>query len=306
MSTFCEHRSIIMGSRDRAVLTDKGEYKMRQVKWVWASILFIVGVVGMPTYAGPAQEDVELRVLELIPKTGTISASEPLVAKLQARNLTTRKGSIGDINDLNFRVVVYDRSGKLVGATPIKPLPSDMLQFGREFSPGQARVTWVALSAFYQFTKPGDYVVHVQMLNLDQARAVRVETVTRVLVLPFNAARLRARCEEIFSPLRSFSKQRSIPTGLSSFPMLTRLEALYSIRNDAVLPYMSLIAREWKDSSEIWPAVLAIRRVGSRKSNQLLIELTKRDDRAGLAARQALKLPQWRIDEPDETRDTWQ
>jgi hypothetical protein len=64
-----------------------------------------------------------------------------------------------------------------------------------------------------------------------------------------------------------------------------RRKALYTIRHDAVLPYLSLIARDWADTSEQWPAMMAIRRIGSPRSEELFSTLTARDDEVGRAAR---------------------
>ena len=67
--------------------------------------------------------------------------------------------------------------------------------------------------------------------------------------------------------------------------MALRLKALYAVRHDAVLPYLSLIARDWADTSEQWPAMMAIRRIGSPRSEELFGTLTSRRDEVGRVAR---------------------
>jgi len=72
-----------------------------------------------------------------------------------------------------------------------------------------------------------------------------------------------------------------IPSPPDPFPAVLRLTALYSIHHDAALPYLTLIAREWKD----WYAMMAIRRLGSPAAEEAFRALTSRNDDIGRRAR---------------------
>ena len=255
----------------------------------------------LPREARPG--DVFLSVVSLLPQDGTISAHEPLVAHIKLTNLTTE-----ELKFLHYsmRLEVYDSNGRLVGATPRWPLPGDLLVGVLRIPAGGSLTRWVVLSALYQFRKPGDYTVRVQQLIPSEGLPVLAEAATQVRVLPFDGPRLRARCEEIFAPWRSFGRTRArIPRNPSAFPMRTRLQAIYSIRHDAVLPYLSLIAREWVGTSENWPATVSIRRIGSKRSEELFSTLTARRDKVGKVARMVAKE---RLGEVDDwyVGDEWQ
>lgn len=254
-----------------------------------AAVVLMIGFtasrayVGMPPHAKPG--DVGLNVITLLPNDGTISAREPLIVRLQLTNLRKKNLSIGVGGGLNTRVVLYNKSCKLVGATPIEPVSMDYLVSSFPLAPGEKRFRWVVLSALHQFNKPGEYTVRMQMLEPDAGRGVLAEAEMPVRVLPYNAARLQARCKEIFHPLRS------LPQNLKSFPIQTRLQALYSVKDNAVLPYLSLIAREWDGSSEQWPAMMCIRELKTAQSKTLFKTLTARRDHAGKVARNVEKAP---------------
>jgi hypothetical protein len=91
---------------------------------------------------------------------------------------------------------------------------------------------------------------------------------------------LQQQCAAIFAPVHA---QRD-PT---DFPSRARRQALYYVRDDAVLPYIN-----WLISHGQAPdACVALRRIGSKRSLELLSNLTKRTDAIGLTARQSLQRP---------------
>lgn len=238
----------------------------------------------------------ELKVVELLPRDGVISANEPLVAKMQLTNTTKEEMDVNIGASLSDRVEVYGKSGELVGATPLEPLAGSELSSGFRLAPGESRVRWVVLSALYQFDVPGDYTLRIQMLNVDETRTVLTETKSHVRVLPFDHDRLAERCKEIYAPLSAFPT-KGVPNNLDSFPMRTRLQALYSVHNDAVLPYLSLLATEWDNTSEQWPAMKSISRIDSPAAKALYDSLTGRTGHVAEVARSAANV---RDSYPDE------
>ena len=167
-----------------------------------------------PPEAGPG--DMSLSVLSLVPEDGEISAHEPLIARLK---LTNRTAEELKFLDYSMRLEVYDPNGQLVGATPRRPLPLDRVVGVRRLPAGGALTRWVVLSALHSFRKPGVCTVRVQQLIPSEGLPVLAEASTQVRVLPFDGPRLRARCEELFAPWRSFGATRVIPRNPDAFPI---------------------------------------------------------------------------------------
>ena len=140
----------------------------------------------------------------------------------------------------------------------------------------------LVLTGLYQFQKPGEYSVRVQQFGeFERGFPVLAEDTASVRVLPFDASRLGARCEELFRPLRTHSSSRT------DIPQQVRVAALYSVRSDLVLPYLDWMAREFASRY----ACRAIRRVGTTRAERLLNALAARRDKVGEAARKAMKMP---------------
>lgn len=220
--------------------------------------------------------------LEVLPREGTITAGEPLLARIKVTNLSGE--------DLDFcptaggasttYLEVRDDKDQVVAATPRPRLREGGLRFPRHLSPGKC-LTWVwVLTALYEFEKPGLYTVCAQQLELEEGLPVIAEAAESVRVLPFDASRLEARCEEIFGPLRKRSWPRT------DLPMDVRLKALYSVRNEVVLPYLEWLARE--EGAKY--ACRAMLRMGTEKAKNIVNALAVRQDSGGEAARAAMKM----------------
>jgi hypothetical protein len=136
------------------------------------------------------------------------------------------------------------------------------------------------ITGLYQFREPGEYTVLAQQLELSPQFPVLAEDRGRVKVLPFDSSRLERRCEELFGALRKGTSDRT------DLPMGARTKALYSVGHDAVLPYLDWMARTWQDRY----AVRSMLRIGTERAMKLVNALAARKDRAGEAARQALKM----------------
>ena len=226
---------------------------------------------------------VELGVT-LLAKDGTITADEPLLARLEVRNVSRDDVEVRFSNQTGSAVYwqVRDSEGILLAATP-RPRPREGGLGGRRFiKAGKTDSNIWIISALHRFQKPGAYDIQVQLLDLaDEDLSVMVQDTISVRVLPFDASRLEARCEEIFQPMR---KGGCSKTGI---PLGVRATVLYSVRHDVVLPYLDWMARKWADQY----ACRAMRRIGTPEARALINVLAARDDKAGEAARKALAIP---------------
>lgn len=219
--------------------------------------------------------DLALRV-SLIPKSGVITAREPLLAQVDIRNSSKEAVEL-ESSDLTTRVEIYYGSGKLVAATPKPVIPYDFRSGVKTLRPGESWTRVLVISGLYEFRKPGAYVVRVQRLKLGRPPSefqVLAEGFAGVRVLPFDAARLKARCEELFHPVR-----------VGEYIDMPEVLLLCSIRHEMVLPYLNWIARNY----DPFRGCQAIRRVGTKEANKLLGVLANEKGRLGRTARDAQK-----------------
>ncbi len=225
--------------------------------------------------------------LELLTRDGTISAGEPLLGRIQRTNQSGQHihlllgSSRGKITYLTVR----DGDGELVAAMPRATcLPQIMCPQeylgGMSWRPGENRSEVWVITGWYQFQEAGEYTVHVQLLDrAKEGLPVISEDRASVRVTPFDGSRLEARCDEIFQPLRKGMSSRT------DVPMVARVKALYSVRNDIVLPYLDWIARQWPNPY----TCDAIRRIGTERAEKLLDALAAREDRVGKEVRKGAK-----------------
>jgi hypothetical protein len=211
-----------------------------------------------------------------LPDNETITAYEPLLARVEIRNVTQEAVEVEVSGGLTARVQVRDADGNLVGITPRPVLPADFICTSFELKPGESKSRTMVISASCAFDEAGEYTVRVQRLALLRYSPVIAEGSCTVEVLPFNANRLKARCEALL-------EYRHTPATLE----LPWIDALCSIRHDIALPYLERIATEW---GKVGPC-LAMRRVRSEAGDQLVAKLAKREDPVGKAARSAMELP---------------
>lgn len=217
--------------------------------------------------------------LTLLTKAGTITADEPLLARIELLNQSEDKLEFVSGNDQSPTacVEIRDENGILVASTP-KPDLSNGIYATIRLAAGESRsMVWI-ISGLYKFDKPGVYTVSVKQLKVtgekDEVMPVIAEDSAKIKVLPFDAAQLETRCEEIFEPLRTHSAHK---TDLS---MSVRTKALYSVHNDIVLPYLEWLARE----SHSMYACNAILRVGTEKAKSIVNTLVTQQDDLGIAA----------------------
>jgi hypothetical protein len=222
----------------------------------------------------------------LYARDGAITAREPLIARLDISNESSeeiRIWSAGVFLD------VYDEADSVVATMP-RPRGVRNLRLGaRKMAPREVYSRFLIVTGMCQFESPGLYAVRAQHLAPSQELSVLCEDAVSLQVLPYNAARLEAACDELFAPIRKRSSSGAIPMGV-------RTKALYSIRDDVVLPYLDWLVRE--RNAEY--AARAMRRIGTPRAENLLTALAARTDEAGEAARQALEMSleptQWDVE----------
>jgi len=194
-----------------------------------------------------------------------------LVVNVIYKNQTDGPVFVRESGALSMHVDVFDSAGKILAETHRPPFLGDLLSSGFSLSPGETKSKPLVISALYQFKKPGKYLVRFQQLQLSEKGDVIAEGRVVVRVLPFDAKRLDARCAELWK----------------IGPKNYNLKALYATRNDIVLPYLDLMARDWADRY----AVVAMRRIGTKRANMLIKSLAARQDEVGDAARKAMSMP---------------
>lgn len=215
-------------------------------------------------------------ILMLLTSDGTITAREPVIARLAIRNELKEEIRIwpgGTYLD------VYDANGKLLATMPRPRNVGDFAHSVRDLAPSEVYSKFLVVTGLYHFEVAGIYSVRVQQQGIPPEMSVLCEDVASVQVLPYNAERLEAACEEIFAPIRKRA-------GFGTIPMTVRAKAILSVRDDVILPYLDWMAREWRDRY----ACRAMRRIGTPRAENLLAALAARTDEAGEAARQALEM----------------
>lgn len=224
----------------------------------------------------------------------TVYIGEPLLVRLELANLKDEQQSFLYSHVVYFGV--YDSSGHLLSSAPVEIRPwelsSDKSTFAPEIIPELpsrgVRVEVYNLDRWYAFDKPGKYVVQCQLFNawVDEWPYKPVlEHEIQIIVEPANRSHIDARCLELLSYVAPGIRSQGQPiVGLDKD---TALRSLFSIQDDAALPYFDYLAKEYASVE----ACLAIRRVKTKRAEQLIKALAARQDEVGKAARQALKLP---------------
>ena len=231
--------------------------------------------------------NLEVRMTLLV-SNNTITAGEPLLARVALVNRSREAGhvSMGNSGGSTTCLEVLDSAGKLLAATPKRQIrsPDGNLSGLPRLGPGETYTQVWVVSGLYEFRLPGDYTIRVQQYDDSQLHfksgslILLSEDKAAVRVLPYDAARLKARCEELFLPLQNPMLDRK------DVPMSARVKALYSVRDDIALPCLEWMAHQWHDDN----ACLAMRRIGTPKALGLVNDLAAREDSAGRAAKSAL------------------
>ncbi len=213
---------------------------------------------------------------------GTVSAYEPLLARLDwhSRTAETISVRLGNGVEPNTYVEVHDADGTVLASTP-RPHPEfGGMQGGFHVAGGETYSEIWILTGLYQFREPGVYTIHFRLLDWVEGLPVIAEETVSVQVLPFDAARLEARCQDLFAAI--YRRTRSEP----QVSLVVAAKALRSVLHDIALPYLDWMAREWDDRY----ACRAIRRIGSERSEKLMAALAARADGVGTAMEQAMRL----------------
>lgn len=252
----------------------------------WCMDLAVADAAVKPRWASLG--DLALSI-ELLTKDGTISAKEPLLARIHLTNLSDDdiRLATGTLSEPATYMEIRDSAGELVAATRRRDFSAGGICGVRRMGPGEMCSEYWVVTGWYQFDRPGKYTVQVQFLQYRPGLPVPVgdvlaEDVASVLVVSFDAARLKARCDELFEPIR----MRSMTTDCGSLPFGVRRQALCSVRHDMALPYLEWMAEsERYNDTAICRAVL---RVGTQEAQKLYRTFAARNDKLGEEARHAL------------------
>lgn len=253
--------------------------------------VFVVGCVcwgvrsdAETKYAAPG----ELRLdLQLLAENGRMVATEPLLAVVTLTNVSAEERYVDIGNHLKpyayFRV--EDARGRLVGPprpsyVGAPPYIRNWGGFAARLAPGASTAKVRLVSEWYQFSNPGQYRIRAEWLGGRLNPVVLGSDDERIVVDPFDASRFDAALQRPHHFRRVYGKKW--PGGDN-----VAWRALMSVRHDAVLPYLDVLARMYGSDQ----FCLAIRRVGTPRAKQLIAELAARRDRVGDAARRALEMP---------------
>jgi hypothetical protein len=257
-------------------------HSARRLLTYWLPFLLAIG--GAVTFASsraPAAqvEPGEVAMdLELLTDHGQISACEPLLARITLRALGEREIWVplgnGQVSFLELEVISSE--GQVLASTPPPP-ERPVGEFGlsgAQLAPGKPRMYLWVVSGLHTFREPGRYTIRMQLLAWREGLPALCEASAPVEVLPYDRVRLDARCAELLRP-------GWMHNGSGDLDLGSRVLALYSVRDDVVLPYLAWIACEWAAQY----ACRAIRRLGMDRARRLLEVLQARTDRVGRAAR---------------------
>jgi len=211
---------------------------------------------------------------------GPVSAYEPVLATVtltsRAKNMILVPCRAGE----GLLAQVKDSTGKPVAALPVSSQSPEGLGSAIELAPGQSEQrTWV-VTGFYTFAQPGTYEVEI-MARQRSALKNGWEAVARasasLRVVPFDRTRLENRCQELVAPKAAAAK----------LPELVRRRALYSVRQDTVLPFLEWLVVHRHDPE----ALRAIRRVGTPRAERLAKALADSPGEVGRTAKAGMRLP---------------
>jgi hypothetical protein len=192
---------------------------------------------------------------------GAVVAHEPLLARVELVNHTAETVNIPRLTCLEL----CDSDGKVVAAIPRPEVSMDFISSAFSLKPGEIYTgTWV-ISVLYQFDKPGTYTLRVHWLYSQDGKLMDFATgAADIRALPFDEARVTARCEELFQPFYSSEK--------SDIKLSILARALYSVRHNLALPYLDWLAREMGYAD----ACYAIQQIGTPRATALLETLARR------------------------------
>ena len=209
--------------------------------------------------------------LSLLTRDGNLTAYEPVLVKVEERNDSTDTVTVASASPESEQIIIEDANGRVIASRLRSPSPAfiRMVGGGSHLKPGESRSRILAVSAIYPFDKPGIYTVRIE--NSTEAHISFV-------VKPFDPARLKARCEELFKSEEQSSTDRELSAG-------DKVRALLSARHEIALPYIDW----WARNLEPYRACIAMRLMGTPSSMRELHAFAKRSDSLGKSARCALE-----------------
>ena len=140
--------------------------------------------------------DVQVK-LKLLTSSGTITAGEPLIARVDFINQMDKSVRIrGNGVGPDSCVEVLNSEQKVVASTP-RIVQEEGFHGVAQLAAHETRTQYCVVSGLYQFVTPGTYTIRITQFDGSADFGVVSEASGDVQVLPKNAARLDARCEEI-------------------------------------------------------------------------------------------------------------
>jgi hypothetical protein len=222
--------------------------------------------------------------LHLYTRDGTITAGEPLVAKVQILNRRDHLILIAEGNNQGFnrQVVVLDARGEIVAKSPAPRVGEDGISGISSLAPGEVKSVTMILTGLYNFATPGKYTVRVQQLDDSKDLKILAMHSDSLRVLPYNPKRLAATLEDLYAPIRGVSAS---PGEVKAYLWTdgVRSKALLSVRDEMVLPYLEGMAKKWSSGEP----VRAMLRLGTQQAISKADQLASRKDKLGESARSA-------------------
>ena len=230
--------------------------------------------------------------MSLVPLPGSdiISACEPVVMLLQTTNVSAAQVSLPAWTTVyTMQTDIRDEKGRVVAGSEKKAIPPDFLHTVKKLQPGETLESTLILGALYGFSTPGVYTVELRQFDLGWEKQQLLATArAKVTVQPFDAARLQARIEQYWEPMRA-GRQLNPNTKI-----------LYSIRHNLALPALAWMVRQWGDHY----AARAMRNIGTPEAIAQLRQLNAEGGRTAKAVHESVNLPainMWYMDS-DRTR----
>lgn len=231
-------------------------------------------------------------------KTGV---GEPVLVRVTLKNPTAamRYVDVGDGHADSIYLAVFDDANHLLSSPP--PTGSGGgLSSGQRLHPGKSLSQTYLATAWHRFDREGSYSILVQLLasrastEFKAPLRVLAQHTVQITVGPKNEARLKAKSEELYAWAYPWCEQgrdirRRFPASDSkqAMPEIIAMRALLSVRSEVALPFFVLLVEADHYSTG---ACLALLRLRTQKASKIVAEFAKRQDAAGEAARQALKM----------------
>ena len=250
----------------------------------------VIALITLTAPAAHAAKTGELAMKLSVVGRPEITAYEPVVLRQELTNTTDHDVSQQVQPDYTTRIEVRDAEGKLVCETPLQPIPLSFLTSIREYSPGQARLFYLTVSALCTFTNPGNYTITASegMMGRDGSEFDAISSASTTLrVLPYDAKRLDVRSKEALERVLG-RLNTSRPPADKDIPFRVTTQRFYSIRHDAVLPYLAKYAENGGQFTRY--AIWNMRRIGTEKARQMVESFTARQDEVGKEARNGLEM----------------